>query len=377
MSQGLKITIVTGAFLPIPPGPAGAVEKMWARLADEFAKRGHTVTLVSRSYKGLAEKEDRNGVCLLRKSGFSRTGRSSFDLTLDLLYTISVIRSLPKGHVVITNTFFLPILTGPLARYLGKTVVDVQRFPKGQLWLYSQSARLRTTSNAVHEAARKELPSAGHQIKQIPNAVDLALFCPPESPRPRASEGVILYAGRIHPEKGVHLLVRAFGIISRDFPSVKLVLVGPQGTNLGGGGTVYLSELERLALGLPLFILPPISEPARLAQKMKEASIFCYPSLAEAGESFPVAPLEAMATGLPTVVSKLSVFDGLIEDGSTGLIFDHKSDKPEEALASKLKSLLLDDDLQTKIGHQAARESLQFGYETIAEAFLNDFASLV
>jgi glycosyltransferase involved in cell wall biosynthesis len=221
-----------------------------------------------------------------------------------------------------------------------------------------------------------QVPSAKERIVRIPNAVDLTLFCPPDCPRKIASESTILYAGRIHPEKGVHLLVRAFRIISSEFPRAKLVLVGPHETHLSGGGAVYLSEVKALGIGLPVTILPAINEPRELAQRMKEANVFCYPSLAEVGESFPVAPLEAMATGLPIVVSKLAVFDDLFEDGSTGMVFDHRSDKPEEDLAAKLRVLLSDDGLQRKMGSEAAAKALQFGYEAIAEVFLDDFARI-
>ena len=45
----MKIAIVLGAFLPVPPVMGGAVEKVWFTLAAEFVRRGHNVTLVSRA----------------------------------------------------------------------------------------------------------------------------------------------------------------------------------------------------------------------------------------------------------------------------------------------------------------------------------------
>jgi len=42
----MKITIVTGAFLPVPPIMGGAIEKAWFALAQEFTRRDHVVDLV-------------------------------------------------------------------------------------------------------------------------------------------------------------------------------------------------------------------------------------------------------------------------------------------------------------------------------------------
>ena len=53
----MKITIVQGAFLPVPPLLGGAVEKCWQALGQEFARRGHQVTHVSRAYGDLPARE--------------------------------------------------------------------------------------------------------------------------------------------------------------------------------------------------------------------------------------------------------------------------------------------------------------------------------
>ncbi len=352
------------------------MEKIWARLAREFAAKGHTVTLVSRKYTGLAEEEIQNRVRLIRKSGFNRTGKKTRDLILDLCYSLSVLGSLPKSKFIITNTFFLPILTGLVPKRFGKTVVSIERFPKGQLWLYSLCARLRTPSEAVRLAAVAAVPSCKNRIKRIQNPVDLRTFFPPRSHRPAARAGEILYAGRIHPEKGLHVLIGAFRILYTEFPDLTLCLLGPAETELGGGGENYSTELTGLAKGLPVRISPPTANPDELAERLRGASIFCYPSLAEKGESFGVAPLEAMATGLAPVVSALAVFQDLVEDGITGLIFDHRSVNPHAELAAKLRHLIVDDRTRDEMGQRAATKAHQFGYEIVAQAFLNDFSTL-
>ena len=123
---------------------------------------------------------------------------------------------------------------------------------------------------------------------------------------------VLLYIGRIHPEKGVHLLIEAFHCLAvrkmlRDW---RLVIVGPWQTNMGGGGPSYRDALSRLALrlGERCTLVGPVFEQAGLMEFYRSASLFVYPTLAEKGEALPIAPLEALAMGCPALVSSLECF---------------------------------------------------------------------
>jgi glycosyltransferase involved in cell wall biosynthesis len=372
---GQRITIVTGAFLPASSFAIGAVEKMWCRLAIEFARSGRTVTLVSRRFPGLADDEIVAGVHHVRLSGFSRTGRLGLDLFLDLCYTLLVLPHLPKSEYTVTNTFFLPILTSLRPERFGKTIVDLARFPKGQLPLYSKSSCIRAPSKPVLNEAVRQCPSLSSRLRTIPNPIDTVIFRPPISSRRRPGNKTILYTGRIHPEKGLHILIGALRLLNADFPDVSLTMIGTQETAAGGGGAEYVSRLQTLARGIPVTLKPPIGNPEQLATELQNADIFCYPSTADKGETFGIAPLEAMATGLPVVVSKLQVFTDFISDCETGMIFDHQAENPEQQLASKLRMLLVDDDLREKLGSRAATKAIEFSYEKIAEIMLHEFAA--
>ena len=66
----MKITIVQGAFLPVPTLRGGAVEKMWFELGKQFVSKGHTVTHISRKFPGLPFLEFIDGVKHIRVRGF-------------------------------------------------------------------------------------------------------------------------------------------------------------------------------------------------------------------------------------------------------------------------------------------------------------------
>ena len=137
----MKITIVLGAFFPVPPTMGGGVEKVWFSLAPEFVKRGHDVVMVSRKTAELPREETIEGVKHLRVSGFD-TSRSIIWLKfLDLIYSLRTMPILPQADIVVTNTFWLPVLLRS-SKY-GKVYVQVARYPKGQMRFYVKAARLQ------------------------------------------------------------------------------------------------------------------------------------------------------------------------------------------------------------------------------------------
>src|ERR1700733_5122827 len=101
----MRITIVQGAFLPIPPVSGGAVEKIWFALGKEFARRGHQVTHVSRRHETLAWEECIEGVHHIRVAGFDTPSSLARLKWRDLLYTRKAVKALPEADILVTNTF--------------------------------------------------------------------------------------------------------------------------------------------------------------------------------------------------------------------------------------------------------------------------------
>src|ERR1019366_1136376 len=108
----------------------------------------------------------------------------------------------------------------------------------------------------------------------------------------------------------------------------------------GGGGAGWASALRKeaeAALGGRVEWLPPEYDPERLARLYGGLDIFCYPSLAEKGETFGVAVAEAMASRCAAVVSRLGCFGDLVADGQTCLVFDHAAADADRLLADFLR----------------------------------------
>lgn len=373
----MHIVIVTGPFQPIPPAPGGAVERIWHDLAEEFSSRNHMVTFLCRSHPEQVSDEIINGVRYIRRMLWVRGTSLYLDLVKDLLYSLRMMAHIPLADIVVTNTFWLPMLLTNFGRRTSKIIVNVARMPKGQMWLYRNVDRLVAVSNAIRDEINAQSPRFSQIVKVIPNPIDTKIFTPSHYLRNYQGKLTILYAGRVHPEKGVHLLMEAFRQLHDELPSTRLRILGPVEVSQGGGGLDYLNLLKLLADGYPVEFSTPTFVKQELAKAYQDAHVFCYPSLAEKGESFGLAPLEAMATGLVPIVSNLACFSDFVIAGRSGVVFNHRASDAVSQLALALKKLLGQPALAAKIGKGAAQQALLFSKERVAEQYLTDFYELL
>ena len=115
------------------------------------------------------------------------------------------------------------------------------------------------------------------------------------------------------------------------------------------------------------------SIPNELAEEIRSADVYCYPSVAFHGEASPVAPLEAMACGLPPVVSDLPQFADYVKDGETGLVFAREGEGAVDQLTDCLRRMLTDEALRTRLRNSGIERAQAFSYPAIADAYLQDF----
>lgn len=373
----MRITIVQGAFLPVPPLMGGAVEKVWFGLGKEFAQQGHQVTHISRCYDELPKDEMLEGVRYLRLPGFDTPQSLAVLKFFDLIYSLQVMRVLPEADILVTNTFWLPILVRNKKN--GALYVHVQRYPKGQMRFYRHAARLQTVSRVIASAIVEQEPVSASRVCVIPNPLpgDIGSFDVTQLPNER--EKWLLYVGRIHSEKGINLLINAFRqLLNFGVNNWRLVIVGPWETKFGGGGKAYYEHLrgESQAIDSQIDWVGSVFDPSKLQTYYSKAALFIYPSLADKGEASPLAPLEAMAHGCPALVSDLKCFKDYIQDGATGFVFNHQSQNPVLTLAEKLKELVNSQNQLMKVSHDGYKKAKNYTLRHIADLYLSDFESL-
>jgi glycosyltransferase involved in cell wall biosynthesis len=321
------------------------------------------------------------GIRYVRRGGYSQSTSIKRDLVQCLIYALKTAWHVPSGDVVVTNDFWMPAVLPWLKPSVGRIVVNANRFPKKQYWLYSKCAAFAAVSGAVAAALKAQTPSAVTRVAIVPNAIDDA-FLKPTAPRNAQDKLRILYIGRIHPEKGLGLLAKALksrllAPCCRLHAPWECVLVGPVAEAEGGGGEAFVAELKREMEGLPVRFEAPVFDPEALAKIYDKADVFVYPSVAETGESFGIAPLEAMARGVVPVVSDLAVFREYLESGANGVAFNHRNGQGPADLARVLNDLVSDADKRARLGAAARATAEKFSPAAIADKYLQLFEKVV
>jgi glycosyltransferase involved in cell wall biosynthesis len=247
--------------------------------------------------------------------------------------------------------------------------------------LYFRADRLQAISRAVADAVIAQAPHLAGRVVSIGYPVPDAYFAAEPA---RTRQRTVLFVGRLAREKGVHLLLGAFALARAELGAAdarewKLRIVGPHEVTQGGDGAGYLDELRARArpLGPACEFTGPLFRQEDLIAEYRAAAIFVYPSLAEKGEAFGLAALEAMASGCAVIVSKLGCFDDFIETGVTGIKFDHRGEAPEQELAGKLATLMKEPQTLERIAREGSAAAHRFRIPVIAARMLDDFASLV
>ena len=372
----MKITLIMSPFLELPPIAIGAVEKLFYQLAGEWVNNGNEVAFVC------CGGGDDKRMKFVRLKKYNRTSATKKDVFWDLLYSIKALWKCPKTDILLCNTFWSPVLA-PLFRWKYKRLVyGVHRYPKGQFWLYPFVHAFICVSTAVVDELKRQL-GENRNIQTINNPVDVKV---PHSHRGRIFtivnpidetvfndaaqrqpiKGRVLYAGRVHPAKGLSCLAKACKRLHEHGECSELVLVGVYDKAKGGGGDAFVRALRDAAAPCPVTVTGAISDPSRLADIERTAEVFVYPSEDALGEACPIAPMEAMALGVPTVVSDMACYKDYVLQGENADMFKCADDS---SLANCIGELMRDSDRATRIASKAVQTMKAYSRTNVAHKY--------
>jgi len=197
----------------------------------------------------------------------------------------------------------------------------------------------------------------GKKVFLIPNPIKDEFF----NVRPSLQEFNIIYIGGLKPVKGIPTLIEAFAEVAKVIPEARLILVGD-------GSLRPTIEKRIRELGLENKVLITGFIPNNQIPKILErASVFVLPSYAEGLSN---ALLQAMAAGLPCIVSDIEGNREVIRHEVNGLLFPVGNSK---ALAKALIQVLTDKELASKLG-LIARESVKhLKLKNVVKLYLKSF----
>jgi len=203
--------------------------------------------------------------------------------------------------------------------------------------------------------------------KQMIHHVDsfhirLTDFCPADGIKKKYD---VVYCGRLVANKGLHILVEAIEILKTKSPSISLLLIGE-----GPLRAELEAQIAKLNLAENITFWGWADNTAEIASLYRQSRVFALPSFAEGG---PKTPIEAMATGIPVVVTSVGLMKEIIRDGENGFIVGWSAND----FASRIDELLSDPALYERLSRAGHETAQAYGIVPIVRNYALKYQKLV
>ena len=367
----MNILIINSEYPPIGGGAGNAS----ANIASHFARMGHETAVITSRFGKLPHLEKHQNLTLYRIPSLRRKqDRSNPFEQLVFLFSASLwtLGMVPRFKPNATLAFF-GVPSGAISWLLKKVFgipyivslrggdvpgfrpYDFQRHHKILApflrIIWKDASAVVANSDGLRQLAR--VFDSRFEIPIIPNGVDLQeyatevrIWSPPR----------LLSVGRLVHQKGLDLAMRALAQLKDLEWQWCIVGDGPQ-----------INVLKSLAneLGIQDRIsFPGWLSHAALVKCYKDSNLFLFPSR---HEGMPNAVLEAMASGLPILASRIAGNEELVVDGETGILFPSED---IEAMCVALRQLLSDASQRQVMGNASRRRAeALYSWESTAQQY--------
>lgn len=369
---GGSIVVVTLSYFP----RIGGAERQVQMLAERWAAAGERVVVLTRRVPASPARETIGGAAVVRLRSTWRPGLSWITFGFGafafiarrrrevgcLVVQMLNVAALPAA--LAASLFGIPLVIKPSAGGAGGNLERLRRSrwgaAKTSLLLGAASAVVAINREVADELRAAGLPAA--KLKRIPNGVDTERFRPADPPH-RAElrgrlgigpdEAAVLFVGRTEKVKNLDVLLAAWPSVVRRSPSARLLVAGD--------GAERAALQERAAAMATVRFLGARDDAAEL---YAAADLFVLPSHREGVSN---ALLEAMATGLPVVVSRAGGNPTVVGEGRAGVLLEADD---AGAWAEAIASLLADPDRRRRLGEAARRRVTErFSIVSVSERY--------
>jgi len=217
---------------------------------------------------------------------------------------------------------------------------------------------------ALSDEIKFQLLNYGFPAKRIisvPNGVNTQLFYPNNE---RINHHNIVFIGRLVAEKGVRTLIQAIAILQDEFPNISLDIIGDGYDK---------KELQNMAKDLKLeqsvFFL---GKKNKIYVFLNRADIYVQPSL---HEGLPNSLIEAMACGLPVVVTNVGGMPDIVKDSVDGFVVEPSN---VNSLVNAIRKLLYNPALRDQMG-AAGRSKIEkyYSLEFVTDNYITLYQQLL
>jgi len=199
-------------------------------------------------------------------------------------------------------------------------------------------------------------------ISFIPNGVDLQAF-QPKSEIPDEGPLKIVCVARLIERKGQHFLIKAVKRLIESGVNVVLNLIGT-----GDSQREYEIHARKSGIQDRVRFVGYVPR-EEIVSYYQAAHVFALPSY---NEGMSLAVLEAMAAGLPVIVTRTGGTAELVEEGVNGFVFDWAD---VTTLTKRIQILANDRALARRMGAASRRRAMHYSWDVIAARFLDLFCN--
>ncbi len=344
----MKILYWTDLFLP----HIGGIETFSMDLIPALQSRGHDVTvLTSHTGPGLPAFAQIGSVPVYRFDTWSALSAKDLKSLMSARKAITAFkRELNPDiiHLHFGATSYLHLQTQSAVR--PPTLTTVHSLPESSLKENSVFSKVAHASQAVNAVSSKGLQLLSQAFPDLVDRFSFAYYglgpsvsgaikvVPPSFDIP-----VILCLGRLIPQKGFDLALKAFALVERTFPKARLKIVGE------GVEEVVLKQLA-VTLGIldKVDFTGPVP-PQDVYTLINHATMMLLPSRYE---GLPLVALQAARMQRPIISSNVDGLPELVRDQESGLVL---AENNEHELAKAILSLLHNSEQAIRMGKAAAQ----------------------
>ena len=368
----LNICIFGNSFLPA----VGGKEYVMHYLGNALAGLGHDVTVVAKRVSWDRPKQERAYDLSRYSLPVKGSGKSGLDFCSAIL-AVTILNRKKKFDVL--NCHGVDY-AGTMARHLKSLQqfplvmtphgMDIQKIPEigyglrlDDAWDRRISKNLKAADyvTAISQSVHGDLDMIPEErIVDIPNGINVSRFSGPASTYLHEHLGIsdtsriVLSVGRNHIKKGYDYGIKAMSTLVG-----KLCCKDVHYVIVGRGVTEHRKTVAECQADTFISLVDEVP-PDRITQCYKSADVFFSPSIVE---GLSLVSIEAMASGLPLVVTDVPGNDDVVRDNGCGVIV--KSKDPE-AMAVGLQRLLSDDSYMSSLAELSQQCSGKYDWPKIA-----------
>ena len=194
----------------------------------------------------------------------------------------------------------------------------------------------------------------------LPYGVDLDQFHTDREKRNSGDKFRVIFVGQLIPRKGVHYLIEAF--VKLDLPNSELVIIG------SGDGSIN-KIIEKYRCNSTIKFIPHMPK-VELYRYYENSDVLVLPSLSD---SFGLVVLEAMACGLPVIVTENVGSKELVVDRQTGFVVPIRN---EEALMEKVLFLYNNKQLSNDMSSMVLEKVKEYSWDKYTDRLIHIYETI-